>query len=168
MKYLSHYHYLIIALMFFFNISNGQQKFQNIEFNTILNSYIQYIDSIKPKHGKDFIEISARLKEDTIIFDITLSGGSYSFIKEANNIIDYFDFNGTKILLMGDFPNEIVNLKKNEHLNILEDIVKKKYYTDYLKFKKNPHLVLPLIYDYKELIISFIKNKLIDCKELGE
>ena len=142
-----------------------QELANNLWFKKALDDYTKYIDSIGYNKDSEYIYIEAKRVSDSTKMLIYLDGGSYSFIAEKDYIIDLFSYGNYNVLLVGDFPNEIIKIKKNEDLNVLEDIVRKKYPTDYEKYVMDDHSVVPLIYDSMNLKLIFKNGKLCYCKK---
>jgi len=144
--------------------NNNSKTWNNKEFANAIDNYCQYIDSIKSEHTNEYLYVEARNCNDSIVFIIALVGGSYDFLYSQDMIVDFFTYHGFDILLLGDFPNEIVRVEKNKNLNIIDDIVKIRYPDDYNKYLKDKNSVAPLIYDYMDMTLVFRNNKLISCK----
>lgn len=136
----------------------------NKDFKTAIDNYCQYVDSVSYRNNFDYIYVESNIKNDSTEFVIYLCGGSYDFLNEKERIIDFFVYKKYDILLLGDFPNEIVKINKNVHLNIINDIVKKRYPADYEKYLNDKRSVGPLIYDYMNMILIFKGDRLISCK----
>lgn len=152
---------LILVLISF----NQEIKiWENKDFETAIDNYCKYVDSTSYKKNFDYIYVKATKKNNRVEFIIYLSGGSYDFIEKKERIIDFFSYKGHDILLIGDFPNEVVNIKKNNSLNVLEDVVKKRYHVDYDKFIQEKFAPAPLIYDYMNMTLIFKNDKLVSCK----
>jgi hypothetical protein len=143
---------------------NQKKIIANKDFLVHLDEYIKYVDSSGSyKNNHDYIYLEAIKSKDTTKLIITLVGGSYEFLKHPyrTNIIDFFNYRGYKILLIGDFPNDIIQNKLNENLNIDNEIVKKYYPEDYSKWQKDSLSVGPLIYDYMGIFLTYKNNNLI-------
>jgi hypothetical protein len=156
----------IFLLALLLNACNSSTiKFDNNEFAMAVDDYLIYVDSVNYKPDFDYIYIEAYNFKDSTAFRISLVGGSYDFLNEPNRIIDFGKYKGIDILLIGDFPNEIVNIKRNTRLNTMDEIVKQRYPEDYKKYLKDEHSVGPLIYDNMNMTLVFKKDKLISCKK---
>ena len=158
---------ILLVVLFGLNSCTHQQEFiANKDFLMQLNSYIEYIDSTKEyKDDFDFIYLRALNRDDTVNFDIYLNGGSYTFFHDKAMIKDFLKYKSYHILLIGDYPNEIVKVGLNKHLDIIKDIVQKYYPNDYLKYQKDTLSIGPLIYDYMNLSLTFKKDKLLSIRK---
>lgn len=157
--------YLLATVLLLTSCKSGNVKFDNNEFAKAFDDYLIYIDSVNYKPDFDYIYLEAFNFKDSTTFRISLVGGSYDFLNKANRIIDFEKYKGIDVLLIGDFPNEIVNIKKNTRLDAMNDIVRKLYPQDYKKYLKDEHSVGPLIYDNMNMTLVFKKGKLISCKK---
>jgi hypothetical protein len=137
---------------------------KNKEFEAALGNYFKYVDSVGFKHNFDYIFIEATKNRDSTVFVIYLYGGAYYFLHYTERIIDFTDYKKYEIVLIGDYPNDVVNVGRNKKLNIVNDILKVRYPKDYNKFLKDNHSVAPLIYDYMDMTLIFKQDKLISCK----
>jgi hypothetical protein len=159
--------FVILFLMIILLNSCNKEKFtwENKEFKSAIDYYCKYIDSSNYyEQNFDYMYIKAAVKSDSTVFMIYLDGGAYIFLTETSSITDFFVYNKHDVLLTGDFPNKIVNIKKNKRLNIIDDILKVRYPSDYKKYLHDKSTVGPLIYDYMNMTIIFKENKLISCK----
>jgi len=135
------------------------------QFLKEVDYYINYIDSIGDyKDNFDFIYILSKKKSDTVDFIITLCGGPYIFLHRPSSIKNFLRYKGYNIVLDGDFPNAIIKNKPQDQLDLF-NIVKKVYKEDYEKFKKDSMSVVPLIYDYIGLHLTYTQDKLITKKK---
>ncbi len=157
--------YLLATVLLLTSCKSGNVKFDNNEFAKAFDDYLIYIDSVNYKPDFDYIYLEAFNFKDSTTFRISLVGGSYDFLNKANRIIDFEKYKGIDVLLIGDFPNEIVNIKKNTRLDAMNDIVRKLYPQDYKKYLKDEHSVGPLLYDNMNMTLVFKKGKLISCKK---
>jgi len=158
--------FIFVSLILGFILScntKSSKKWENIEFEKAMNSYRKYVDTIGFKNNFDFILVKAKKNKDSTLFIIYLCGGGYTFLEYKDRVIDFFTYQGIDILLLGDFPNEIVNIDKNKALDI-EDIVRKRYPSDYKKYLIDTHSVPPMICDFMNMTLTFKKNKLVNCK----
>jgi hypothetical protein len=140
---------------------------KNKEFESAINDYCRYLDTLpnyEIRNGFDYIFIEATQNEDITSFIITLSGGSYNFLNQQDNIKGFFRYKNYDILLLGDFPNEIVDIKMNLTVNSINEIVRKRYPTDYNKYLKDQSSVGPSMYDYMNLTLIFKGDILITYK----
>jgi len=144
--------------------NKAKEIWMNKDFKTAIDNYYSYLDSIEFDQDYDFILIDAIENKDSTIFEICLYGGSYCFLSKPESIVDFLSYRKFDVLLVGDYPNEIVNIEKNRNLNTIQDIVKIRYPNDYTKYLKNKHSIGPLIYDYMDMTLVFRNNKLISCK----
>jgi len=157
MKYFALWLFFLICLF-----SCKQRGFivENKTFESAFNQYCYYIDSLNEyRQCFDFIEIDAKKSHNYTYFKIHLSGGGYPSIHKS--IIDFLKYKKYDVILVGDYPNEIITLHKNQNLNPIIDIIKKRYPEDYKKYIIDKRLVPPLIYDYKILKLKFANHKLI-------
>jgi hypothetical protein len=140
---------------------------KNKEFESAINDYCRYLDTLPKyeyKDGFDYIYIEASQSEDITSFLITLWGGSYKFMNRQDKIKGFFKYKNYDILLFGDFPNEIVDIKVSINLNSINEIVQKRYPTDYNKYLKDKSTVGPLMYDYMNMTLIFKGDQLITYK----
>lgn len=158
-----------ISIIFFITLllldcKKEMKTWENKDFKTAIDNYCQYVDSVSYRNNFDYIFVESNIKNDSTEFVIYLCGGSYDFLNEKERIIDFFNYQKYDILLIGDFPNEIVKINKNANLNIINDIVRKRYPVDYEKYLNDKRSVGPLIYDYMNMILLFKGDRLISCK----
>lgn len=158
---------LLIFLVSIYLLSCSEESvtWENKDFGMAVNNYCKYLDSVGYKHNFDYIFVKATTRNDSTLFLIYLCGGSYHFLKEQEEVIDFIQYKGYDILLKGDFPNRIVNIKRNDKLDIIDDIIKERYPKDYEKYVKNNNPVAPLIYDYMDITLIFKGTKLISYKK---
>jgi len=140
------------------------KKWSNKDFEACINSYCSYLDSVGFTPDFDYIIVEAKKNDINTVFTIHLSGGAYHFLNEPEGIIDYFEYRGHYILLIGDFPNEIQKTTKNKQINIINDVIKKEYPEDYEKYLNNDYPFLPLIYDYMTMTLIFEDSRLVKCR----
>jgi len=140
------------------------KTWKNVDFDTAMEKYCKYIDSVTYKKDFDYVYVEATKRNDSTEFVIYLCGGSYDFLNEKERIVGFYVYKGFDILLLGDFPNEIVNIKKNIQLSTINKIILKRYPGDYEKFLIDEHSVGPLIYDYMNMTLIFKGEKLIKFK----
>lgn len=155
---------LFFITLLLFGCKKEMKTWENKDFKIALDNYCQFVDSVSYRNNFDYIFVESNIKNDNTEFVIYLCGGSYDFLNEKERIIDFFVYKKYDILLVGDFPNEIVQINKNTHLNIIRDIVKERYPEDYEKYLNDERSVGPLIYDYMNMILIFKGDKLISCK----
>jgi len=160
------FYFIFFSTMLNFNSCKESVKsWKNKEFQSAINDYCSYLDKLPKneiKHGFDYIYIEATQNEDITSFLITLCGGSYKFLNRKDKIKGFFKYKSYDILLFGDFPNEIVNFHKNISLNSMDEIIRKRYPSDYNKFLKDKSSVGPLMYDYMNMTLIFKGGKLIN------
>ena len=132
--------------------------FENKDFRDNIDLYLKYLSDKNYHKEHEYIYARAETSKTKTSFLIYLSGGSYHFFNDSLKIIDYIDYKNYKILLVGDFPNNVVNIKKNLHLNISKDILLKYFKKDYEKFKLNGYEPAPEIYDYMSMKLEFNKK----------
>jgi len=164
MKYGS---YCIILFFFLYagiSCKDVKNVWENNDFEKAINAYCTYADSVGYLKNFDYILIEGIKRGDSIFFKVFLWGGAYIFITEKERIIDFINYKNHDMLLLGDFPNSIVDISKNKHLNPVEDIVKNRYPSDYRNLFYYNRDIGPLIYDYKTMDLIFTKNKLIYFK----
>ena len=149
-----------------FSSCKGQNVFKNKAFEAELTDYCIYLNTVECKKDFDYIFIKAASYKDSVTFEIYLTGGAYDFIKYKDFIIDFFNFKGYDVLLIGDFPNIVVPRKKNQGLQIIDKIVRKKYPKEYEKYLQNKETPAPLIYDYMSMNLVFFKSNLIYSKRV--
>lgn len=142
----------------------GQNVFKNRAFEGELTNYCNYLDTVECKKDYDYILIKATSYKDSVTFEIYLNNGAYEFLEYKDSIIDFFNFKGYDVMLLGDFPNEVVSNAENQKLNVLEGIVKNRYPKEYKKYLQNKEIPAPLIYDYMSMNLVFLKGKLICSK----
>jgi hypothetical protein len=140
------------------------KTWKNKEFKQAIDSYCEYVDSVGFKPNFDYIYIEALKSLDSTVFFVYLVGGAYDFLVDSKKIVDFIIYNKNDIMFIGDFPNDVVEIKKNKRLNIIDDILKVRYPNDYNKYLQDKHSVGPLIYDSMNMTLVFKKNKLISCK----
>jgi len=159
-------HFIWIIALGFISCIKPQKFTADRKFLNEIDYYIKYIDSTGDyKNNFDFIDILAKKKHDTVDFTVTLYGGSYIFLHRQYSVKDFLTYKGYSIVLRGDFPNSIVSMETDKHLDIVNDIVKKYYKEDFKKFKKDSLSVGPLIYDYMGLFLTYRQDSLIKKKE---
>jgi hypothetical protein len=153
-------------ILFGLNSCNNQQEFMaDKDFLSHLDSYLAYVDSTKEyTNDFDYIYLESLIHNDSIDFVITLYGGSYTFLKEKARIRDFISYKAYNILFIGDFPNEIVHIRQNNHLDVTEDIVKRFYSNDFIKYKNDTLSVGPLTFDYMAMYLTYRNGKLISEK----
>lgn len=149
-----------------FSVCTGQQVFYNKTFEDELTNYCNYLDTVEYKKGFDFIYVDAHVNNDSVVFKIYLSGGSYALLEYEKSIIDFINFRGFDVLLLGDFPNKVVPIPRNQSLKVLDNIVKKRYPNEYDMIIKKNVIPAPVIYDYMSMNLVFIKGKLICSKRV--
>jgi len=157
---------LNISLLMTYACSENNRSIEaNNEFFIFIDEYLKYIDSTKSyRENFDYVYLYANKRNDSTDFIITLYGGAFGFLdySHRNEIKDFLDYKGYKILLIGYFPNEIIRNKLNKNLDIKNDIVKKYYPKDFLKWQQDSSSVGPLLYDYMGIFLTYKKDKLID------
>jgi hypothetical protein len=163
MKNLFYYLSLILISAILLSCRKNITGFGNRDFDAALSNYLSYADSVHYKNGFDYIVVDALQDKDSLKVSIYMLGGSYIFLETPNKIIDFINFKDHDILLYHDFPNDIINIKQNMKLNIIGDIVKKRYPNDYKKYSNDKNSVAPLIYDYMSMRLVFKKDKLVRC-----
>lgn len=163
MKKLFYCSVLIIIVLIYCSCRNQEKSFKNKEFELALANYIEYVDSVQYKPSFDYILIDASGYADSTVFSIYLCGGSYVFLKSPEKVADFFSYKGYDVLLLGCFPNEVIPMEKNKNLNIVRDVVRKRYPGDYKKYLNDKYSVGPLIYDEMNMILVFKRTKLISC-----
>jgi len=164
MKYSS---YCIILFVFFYagiSCKDVKNIWGNNEFEKAINAYCTYADSVRFRSDFEYICIEGSTRGDSSFFVICVDGGSHIFVTETDRIIDFFNYKNHNILLVGDFPNKIVNISKNKRLDPIEDIVKNKYPSDYQDYHDSDYHNGPLIFDFKSMYLIFKKDKLIYFK----
>jgi hypothetical protein len=149
------------ALLLLISCERNRIKFNNVELSKAIENYCFYLDSLKDLKASDYIYMESFDFKDSIIFKISLVGGSYYFLNEQERIIDFGFYNDYQILLLGDFPNAVVNNKKNKQFNVIDNIVKKRFNEDYIKYLNDKLSIAPLIYDYMTLTLTFKEGKLV-------
>lgn len=156
---------LILSIIGFTSCTEKKEVFENKEFCNYLNSYLQYLDSINDSNKEfDYICIQSKTKKDTTFLTIHLSGGAYRFISYKSEVIDFINYKTYKVLLIGEFPNKVLEINKNNHLDITKDILLKYYRKEYEKFLESSSPIPPLIYDYMTMYLIFKNDKLLSCK----
>jgi hypothetical protein len=161
----AYYLWLVVILTFQFCERNQKQvRFENKEFEHNLIEFLRYIDSSGYKQDFDYIIVECSTTKDSTQFSIYKSAGAYSMIYHLEQFVDYFNYKGHNILLLGHFPNNIVKILKNKKINVVEDIVKAKYPQDYNDYLQNPRWVKPIQSDEMEMVLTFYKDKFISCK----
>ncbi|MDP4202533.1 MAG: hypothetical protein Q8861_07540 [Bacteroidota bacterium] len=151
---------LLVFLICLFSCGQHDFKVDNKTFESALNQYCCYVDSLNEyRKDFDFIEIDAKKNQNCTYFKIHLSGGGYPFIHKS--VIDFLKYKKYDVILVGDYPNEIITVHKNQKINPVVDILKERYPEDYKKYTVDKRLVPPLIYDYKILKLKFVNRKLI-------
>lgn len=83
---------------------------------------------------------------------------------DQQRFVDFFEYKGYDILLLGDFPNDVIRISKNKKIDMIEDLVRVKYPQDYQDYLKDPHSVKPLPGEEMEMVLTFCKNRFISCK----
>jgi len=155
---------IFIVILFIIDSCSIADKFpsENKEFVNQLDSYLKYIDSNSfYKKDRDYISIVSQFSNDTTFFVFYISDGAYQFIEEKNEFIDFIRYKDYDFLLLGNFPNQIVNNQRNENKNLPLEIVKERYPKEYKEYLINPKRVYPYIIDLKEIELWFYKDKLI-------
>jgi hypothetical protein len=157
------YLYFCFILCDITSCKEENKKWQNIQFKEAIDYYCKYVDSIGYKQNYEYIYVEAKRNNDSIVFLIYLCGGAYDFLVNRENIIDFFYYKRFEIMLVGDFPNEVVNIEKNKKLNLFK-IAKARYPRDYNKYLNDSLSVGPLIYDTKNMTLIFKEGKLVNSK----
>jgi hypothetical protein len=139
-----------------------KQKIGNKNFESALNEYYEYLDSITNRQGS-YVIVNAEQLNGSLVISIHFGGGSYNFFHE--NVVDFLSYKNYDVLLIGDFPNKIINIIKTKKSNI-ENIVKKRYPDDYRNYLLDKSSVGPLMYDYMKMILVFKNNKMISCERV--
>jgi len=137
-------------------------KWDNKEFEAAIDNYCKYADSSEHRDS-DYIYVEAEKRNDCTVFVILLAGGAYAFVNGTKPVIDFVKYKNYDILLVGDFPNQILNIEKNRKLNV-EDIVKVRFPLEYERYVKMKLFAPPLIYDYMNMTLTFKERKLINRK----
>lgn len=133
---------------------------KNRNFASALNEYYNYLDSLTIRPDT-YIIVSAESINDTLLLSIHLGGGAYNFFHKP--VIDFVHYKNRDILLVGDFPNEIIKIKKTKESNI-ENIVKERYPDDYKEYLIDKSSVGPIMGDYMKMILIFKKDRLMSFK----
>jgi hypothetical protein len=154
------------VLILIFSLCTGQQVFYNKTFEDELTNYCNYLDTVGYKKGFDFIYVDAHVNNDSVVFKIHLSCGSYELLEYEKSIIDFISFKGFDVLILGDFPNTVVPISHNQSLKVLDNIVKKRYPNEYAMIIKKNEIPAPVIYDYMSMKLVFLKGKLICSKRV--
>jgi hypothetical protein len=154
---------VLIGLRFF----RYQEEFtSNREFLLHLDEYLQYVDSTKEYTDDfDYIYVEATSRFDSTFFLITLMGGSYTFIDEMNRIKNFIRYKDFNLLFVGDYPNQVIDIRPDKKIDIINDILKKYYKEDYDKYQKDPGSIVPMIYDYMSYNLTYKQDKLISTKK---
>jgi len=133
--------------------------FENKDFRDNIDFYLKYLSDKDYNKEHEYIYIRAELSKTKTTtkttFIIYLVGGIYDFFNESKKIIDFIDYKNYNMLLVGDFPNNVVNIKKNMNLNISTDILEKYFKKDYEKYKLTKREPAPEIYDYMNMTLEF-------------
>lgn len=85
-------------------------------------------------NNNEIILLICKKQNDSIIFNMRLNGGFNDIILWQDKFIDKINYNNYTIVLLNDFPNDIINLKKNRNIQI-EDIYNEFFKKEYEQFK---------------------------------
>jgi hypothetical protein len=129
--------------------------FENKDFRNNIDLYLKYLSEFYYNKEHEYIYVRAETSKTKTSFIIYLCGGSYYFFRDSSKIIDYIDYKNYNMLLVGDFPNIVVNIKKNLRLDITKGILLKYFKKDYEKFKLTKYGPAPEIYDYMNMSLEF-------------
>jgi len=158
---------ILMLVLFALSIMSCTQRdvsFNNIEFERNLSAYLSYVDSIEYIQDRDFVIVNCTTEGDTIRFSIYKSGGAYSMIHHVQQFVDYFEYKKYDLLIIGNFPNDVIQISKNNKINVIEDIIRVKFPQDYQTYLQNPYWVKPLPGENMEMVLTFYKDKFISCK----
>ena len=134
---------------------------ENKDFLKGIQEYYKYLDSLKVDKDYHYVIVDATKKHDSTELVIYYYGGSYPFFNNKGRFIDFFNYEGYDLFFLGDFPNPVLNITCKKQLNILNDIIKKKFPNEYKYYVKGNYIAEPLICDYMELNLLFRNNKLV-------
>jgi len=129
--------------------------FENKDFRENIDLYFKYLSDKNYDKEHEYIYVRAETSKTKTSFIIYLNGGSYVFFNDSIRIIDYINYKNYNMLLVGDFPNNVVNIKKNMNLNISKDIIQKYFKKDYEEFKLTKREPAPDMYDYMNMSLEF-------------
>jgi len=83
-------------------------------------------------------------------------------IKKIQEETSWREGSNKSILLVGDYPNKVINISRNTDKNFPMDIVEERYPEEYEQFLKNPYYVAPFMEHNMELDLYFKKDKLVN------
>lgn len=158
---------ILMLVLFALSIMSCTQRdvsFNNKEFERNLSAYLSYVDSIEYIQDRDFVIVKSTTEGDTIRFSICKSGGAYCLIHDMHQFVDYFKYKKYDMLIIGHFPNDVIQISKNNKINVIENVVRVKFPNDYKDYLQNPHSVKPLPGEEMEMVLTFYKDKFISCK----
>ena len=156
---------ILLTLLLVLTFCNKEFSFWgNREFESAINQYINYLDSVEYNLDSDYICIEANQMNDSTKFNIYLWAGAYPFIRYSDTFIDFIKYKKHNLLIIGDFPNRVLRVNKNVKINIINDIIKKKYPKDYEKYLLDNMSVSPLLYDYMDMTLIFKQDRLLSLK----
>ena len=156
---------MFLTLLLVFTFCDKEYKYwKNNEFESAINQYITYLDSVNNNLDSDYIYIEANQMNDSTKFNIYLWSGAYPFLNYSDKFIDFFKYKKHNVLLIGDFPNPVLRIKKNVKINVINDIIKKRFPKDYEKYIRDNNSVGPLLYDYMDMTLIFKQDQLFSLK----
>lgn len=132
----------------------------NIEFKNELDKYLYYLDSIGYNREKEIVLLICKEKNDSLFIEIKKNCGFNDIIKWNEKFIDEIIYTGHHLVLLNDYPNEIINLKRNNKLTI-ETILTTFFPKEYLQFKLDSLIGPPWIYDGNITALIFKEKVLV-------
>ena len=73
----------------------------------------------------------------------------------------FMEYDNHNIMLVGDYPNNVINFSKNKNLDLINDVLKTKFPEDFKKYSIDPHSVQPILNDRMGMVIKFYEGRMI-------
>ena len=160
----------IVATLFLclYSCSSRDVAFtSNHQLISVLDMYLSSVDSsdlFNPSERYIYLSVKNRSR-DTIYVILSTSAGAYSIVNPHDSIIAFFEYKKHRVMLVGDYPNNLTCIKKDFDENAKKEVLTKYFKDEYKLYLKEPFSLKPKMADPMFMKLVFKDSIMVSITE---
>ena len=149
--------FMVLFLSLHGCVSKEESFTTNPQLIAEFNKYLAYADTsgiFTPDDSYIYFEIHNSGKDSINVF-LAMGTGAYSIINPMDSIIDFFYYKKHMVMLVGDYPNKLIDIPRMLNKDIRKEVLLKYFKDDYDLYLKDPFLLKPRLADPMEMSLVF-------------